>query len=311
VTAAAGLLTKGSLCSGYGGLDLATPGTLRFLAEVNDDATAVLKREYPHVPNLGDISAHRWTGRNQVGLLTAGFPCQPVSAAGSQRAKTDVRWLWPDVLNAIVLTRPDEVFLENVQNIVSIHQGAILAEILGGLRDARYACRWTILGACTVGAPHHRHRWFLRGRRGRRAPRAVRLINKCGAPRTGGRVLLPTPTVADGAGGPFGHRDGGLNLRSAVMLLPTLTAQPGRWGKFAVAVALWEDITRRAAPDPTVPAPKGGRRLNPALSEWMMGLPPGLVTDGVARSAALRLAGNGVVPAAAAAAYVMLAGDLS
>jgi len=367
VTAPSGALTKGSLCSGYGGLDLATPGALRYLAESNTDANAVLAREYPLVRNLGDITTHRWGIRERVGLLTAGFPCQPVSEAGSRRAQADARWLWPAVLNVIVRTRPDQVFLENVQNIVSIQHGAILAEILTGLRDARYECRWTVLGACAVGAPHHRHRWFLCGRRTRRPADPIRLLNRCGAPRTGGRALLPTPTVADGMGGAGSSgRDGGLNLRTAVKLLPTPTARdgdprgegderfwaarakrrsngmplgaavallptpratdigtPGRrssdgwrpqlgeavlqtWGKFAEAVAQWEAITGQPVPDPTEPAPKGGRRLNPALSEWMMGLPPGLVTKGATRSAALRLAGNGVVPAAAAAAYAQL-----
>lgn len=383
--------TKGSLCSGYGGLDMATPGTLQFLAEVNADAAAVLSREYPGVRNHGDIAARQWSARDRVGLLTAGFPCQPVSAAGGQKAQDDHRWLWPAVFDVITRTRPAEVFLENVQNIVSIQGGAILAEILTALHSVGYECRWTVLGACAVGAPHHRHRWFLRGWRTRgRVAAPVRLLNKCGAPRSGGRVLLPTPTVADGAGGPGASgRDGGLNLRTAVLLLPTPRAtdvgtagrrssegwrpqlgqavmllptpvardadnrgerderywadrgeqrtngmplgaavnllpsprasdgvalssacQPERWGRFAEAVALWEHLLGREAPDPTIEAPRGGRRLNPALSEWMMGLPAGLVTDGVERSAALRMAGNGVVPAAAAAAFAQL-GELT
>jgi DNA (cytosine-5)-methyltransferase 1 len=347
----AGLLTKGSLCSGYGGLDLATPGTLRFLAEVDADASAVLSREYPEVRNLGDIAAHRWSERDRVDLLTAGFPCQPVSAAGQHRGKNDRRWLWPAVLDAIAGSRPAEVFLENVQNLVSIRQGAILAEILNGLRDAGYACWWTVLGACAVGAPHHR--WYLRGRRMRgRVPEAGRLHNPCGAPRSGGRALMPSPQARDfkGAAGYVNRnsylddlpaivqllptpnaRDGGargtptqdhalrrvanpersINLEDAAVafLLPELYATDTRWGKFAPAVALWEGIIGRNAPDPTELAPKGGRRLNPALSEWMMGLPAGLVTEGVARSAALRLAGNGVVPAAAAA-YAQLGAAL-
>jgi DNA (cytosine-5)-methyltransferase 1 len=371
-------LTKGSLCSGYGGLDLATPGVLRFLAEINADASAVLSREYPGVRNVGDLSTRQWSARDRVGLLTAGFPCQPVSAAGGQKAQNDHRWLWPAVLDVITRIRPAEVFLENVRNIVSIQRGAILSEILTALSGIGYECRWTVLGACAVGAPHHRHRWFLRARRTRgRIAEPVQLLNKCGAPRSGGRLLLPTPTVADGKGGPGASgRDGGLNLRTAVQMLPTPTAllptpvardadgrgegtpeywanrrrerptqgiplgaeinllptprasdgkhggpnqgiasgdialssacQPERWGRFAEAVALWELLLGRDAPEPTVEAPRGGRRLNPALSEWMMGLPAGLVTDGVDRSAALRLAGNGVVPAAAAAAYTQL-----
>jgi DNA (cytosine-5)-methyltransferase 1 len=227
----------------------------------------------------------------------------------------------------------------------------------------------------------------------------VRVLSKCGAPRTGGRIImptprardwkggslsdrpidggpdlptaiamLPTPTTSDGKGGPgksLGGHDG-YNLRTAVTLLPTPGAydgsrggpqdpdkrraggrsvnlqdavfpllptpratdgtnggpsqrgrkgdlamgsacQPEVWGKFAEAVALWESVTGRPAPDPTVPAPRGGRRLNPALSEWMMGYPDGYVTGELERNAALRAIGNGVVPLQGATAWNLLA----
>ena len=49
-------------------------------------------------------------------------------------------------------------------------------------------------------------------------------------------------------------------------------------------------------------------QLNPAFVEWLMGLPAGHVTDvpGLTRNQKLRLLGNGVVPAQAAAAYESL-----
>jgi DNA (cytosine-5)-methyltransferase 1 len=52
-------------------------------------------------------------------------------------------------------------------------------------------------------------------------------------------------------------------------------------------------------------------RLNPKLSEWMMGLPDGWVTDvpGLSRTAQLRIIGNGVVPLQGAVAFIMLAGQ--
>jgi DNA (cytosine-5)-methyltransferase 1 len=320
--------TKGSFCAGVGGLDQALPGTLTWVAENNDPASEILKLEHPEVDNLGDVTIADFPA---VDLFTAGFPCQPVSSAGRQKAHDDHRWLWPHVLRGIGQARPAVVFLENVQNIRSIQQGSVMRGILSDLQRAGYASRWTVLGACAVGAPHHRHRWFLRAEYvGQGAPDPVEIKNKCGAPRTGGRLLLPTPTTADGSGGPGASgRDGGLNLRTAVMLLPTPRATdigtPGRrssdgwrpqlgqavlekWEKYAEAVALWEQIRQVPAPDPTVPAPKGGWRLNPALSEWMMGYRAGMLTDRLARNDALRCAGNGVVPMQAEAAWEMLAG---
>lgn len=328
--------TKGSLCSGTGALDAAVPGELAFLAETNPGAVRILKRRHSDVPNLGDITAPYFRPHH-VDLLTSGDPCQSMSSAGLQAASEDERFLWPYVMDVIDRTRPRHIFLENVQNITSValvkggERGGVLRLRLDSLREAGYAARWTVLGACAVGAPHHRHRWFLRAEHVGGTPEAERVISKCGAPRTGGRLLLPTPTTADGSGGPGAQgRAGGLNLRTAVTLLPTPRATDGvnggpnqrgrkgdlamgsavqeqHWGKFAEAVALWEQITGRVAPLPTVPAPKGGRRLNAELSEWMMGLPLGYATAELDRNEALRAIGNGVVVAQARAAWDLLA----
>jgi DNA (cytosine-5)-methyltransferase 1 len=355
--------TKGSLCSGTGALDSAVPGELAWTAESNESATSVLKRAHPGVTNYGDITTADWASATPVDLLTSGDPCQSISVAGRQNASEDERFLWPHVMKVIDIVKPREIFLENVANIVSValvkgapdwrgQRGSVLKLRLDNLREAGYAVRWTVLGACAVGAPHHRHRWFLRAWHvGADAPAAERIHNRCGAPRGTGRLLLPSPTTADGSGGPgrSAKRDGGDNLRTAVTLLPTPRASdvgtPGRrssegwrpqlgqavlegtllptpvardgegrseggeeyWGRFAGAVALWEQVTGTSAPEPTEPNSRGGRRLNPALSEWMMGLPRGFLTDHLSRNEALRCAGNGVVPLQATAAWDLLA----
>jgi DNA (cytosine-5)-methyltransferase 1 len=81
-----------------------------------------------------------------------------------------------------------------------------------------------------------------------------------------------------------------------------------RWGDYAPAIARWEQAIGRPAPDPTKPGRTGNPRLNPQLVEWMMGWPPGHVTNvpGVTDPQALRICGNGVVPQQAAAALTWL-----
>jgi len=360
--------TKASLCTGVGGLDEQLPGELSWLAETDDSCSRLLKREHPDVPNLGDITAEGFPGTH-VDLLTSGDPCQSMSVAGRKRASEDERFLWPHVMDVIDQVKPRQLFLENVQNVTSValvkgaddwrgQKGSVLAMRLSDLRAAGYACRWMVLGACAVGGCHHRHRWFLRAWHvGQGAPEAERVITKCGAPRTGGRILLPTPTAssygsnqggAAGRVGPVRHSlesmarmdllptpratdigTGGRRssegwrpqLGQAVMaetLLPTPRATDGtnggpnqrgrrgdltmgsavqaeHWGKYAAAVMLWTEVFGTPPPEPTEPAPKGGRRLNAALSEWMMGHRAGFLTDEFARNDALRMAGNGAM----------------
>jgi DNA (cytosine-5)-methyltransferase 1 len=336
-------LRKGSLCSGIGSLDAATPGVLRWLAETDPAASQILKRDHGVTPNLGDITRVTWSERDHgVDLLTSGDPCQSMSSSGFQLSSLDPRFLWPFVMDTIRRVRPRTVFLENVQNLVSVpllrgatdwrgQRGSTLKLRLDNLREAGYAARWMVLGACAVGAPHHRHRWFLRAEFvGQDAPEAERVAAQCGAPRTGGRVLLPTPTTADGMGGPGSSgRDGGLNLRTAVTLLPTPTTRdtkgsdmPNReggaglpsvamslgqdWGKYTAAIREWERIMGRPAPAPTVAGARGGNRLNPALAEWMMGHAAGHVTDHLDYRQSLRTLGNGVLALQAQTAYEYL-----
>ena len=80
------------------------------------------------------------------------------------------------------------------------------------------------------------------------------------------------------------------------------------WGKFAPAIHQWETITNNPAPPPTIPDGRDGQaRLNPQFAEWMMGLPPGWVTDcEITRNEQLKACGNGVVPQQATLAITRL-----
>src|SRR5690606_13649099 len=113
--------------------------------------------------------------------------------------------------------------------------------------------------------------------------------------------LLPTPTASEGAkGGPNqAYGSGGATLSGTI---PHLTD----WGPYADAIARWEAVIGRPAPAPVRFDGKGGKaRLNPELTEFMMGWPAGHVTDpaiGLTRAEQLKACGNGVVPQQAAAA---------
>lgn len=333
-----------SLCSGYGGLDRAVAAAFRLPiaahAEpekirtrkagplVDNPVLKVLEARFPGVPNLGDITAVDWSPwRGSCSILCAGFPCQPVSAAGRQLADNDERWLWPAVHRAILSLAPEWIVLENVANIVSIQGGFIWRKILDDLRMSGYDVAWGIFGACLIGACHHRHRMFLTARRGT-GREAIRWSGEaCGVP--GASDLLRTPSAQNGdqrGQGSVEHMqrrmESGhtINLGDQLRLLPTSTAQsygsnrggaagragpvrhsldtPGRldgFGRFTPAVARHADRFG-APPSPTETGPKGGVRMAAPFPEWMMGLAPGYVTDLLPRNDALRAIGNGVMP---------------
>jgi len=75
-----------------------------------------------------------------------------------------------------------------------------------------------------------------------------------------------------------------------------------RWGRYADAITRWEHITGRAAPAPALLNDTDGPRPAPAFVEWLMGLPPGWVTDAgeLTHNQQITALGNGVLPLQAA-----------
>jgi DNA (cytosine-5)-methyltransferase 1 len=156
-------LTAGSLCTGYGGLDIAAAAVLgtrlAWLAEADSHASAVLARNWPDVPNLGDITALDWAAVPPVDLVTAGWPCQDISYAGAGAGITEGTrsGLWHCIAGGLRHLRPPYVFLENVAALRT--RG--LETVLGDLAALGYDAQWTCLRASDAGACHGRDRLFI------------------------------------------------------------------------------------------------------------------------------------------------------
>lgn len=176
----------GSLCTGYGGLDIAVQqvfgGTVAWHADIDPGAAAILAHHYPHIPNLGDITTVDYDHVEPVDILTAGFPCQDVSLAGLRAGIADGTrsGLWRQVARAVRELQPRLVVIENVRGLLSAKAdsdmepctwclgdaggepplralGAVLADLAGLGFDAE----WASVRASEVGAAHQRERVFL------------------------------------------------------------------------------------------------------------------------------------------------------
>ena len=147
----------GSLCTGYGGLDMALDGDTVWVSDIDKHAAKLLAHRFPTVPNLGDLTAVDWEAVEPVDIITAGYPCQPFSHAGKREGQNDDRHIWPHIADAVRVLRPGYVFLENVAGHLSLGFGDVLAD----LAKAGYDARWVCVRASDVGAPHRRERVFI------------------------------------------------------------------------------------------------------------------------------------------------------
>ena len=150
----------GSLCTGYGGLDLAVEAFFNaetiWCAEFDKYASQVIEQRFA-IPNYGDIKLIDWATLPQIDILTAGYPCQPFSTAGSRKGTEDERHIWPYIKEAISVLRPRYVILENVRGHLSLG----FKEVLKGLTEIGYDARWQIVRASDAEAAHQRARLFI------------------------------------------------------------------------------------------------------------------------------------------------------
>ena len=93
--------------------------------------------------------------RGIVDVVSGGFPCQDISAAGKGAGIDGERsGMWREMARIIYEVRPKYVFVENSPMLTS--RG--LGRVLGDLAKMGFDAKWGVLGANSVGAPHRRDR---------------------------------------------------------------------------------------------------------------------------------------------------------
>lgn len=119
-------------------------------------ADGILPR-YPIWDDVRTFDGEPWRGR--VDVITGGFPCQDISAAGRGAGITGERsGLWFEMARIVGEVRPRFVFVENSPRLVS--RG--LDVVLSNLASMGFDAEWGVIGAHHAGAPHKRDRiWIL------------------------------------------------------------------------------------------------------------------------------------------------------
>jgi DNA (cytosine-5)-methyltransferase 1 len=154
------------LFSGIGGITLALSEWVKPIAYCERDRYAqsvLLSRmsdgELPRAPIWIDVAS--LTGGmlpSGIDIIYGGFPCQDISVAGNGIGLGGERsGLFFHIARLVEETNPRFIFLENVPAIRT--RG--LNSIVQTLTYLGYDCRWTIVSAAEIGAPHIRKRWFL------------------------------------------------------------------------------------------------------------------------------------------------------
>lgn len=158
-----------SLCTGYGGLELALRRCLgkrvRTVAYVEIEAFAVANLVEKMEEGMLD-AAPVWTDiktfaakpfQDRIHIITAGYPCQPFSSAGKRKGRKDPRHLWPVIRDIIEEIRPVLVICENVAGHLKNGFPAVALDLAG----LGYAIEAGLFTAAEVGAPHLRTRLFF------------------------------------------------------------------------------------------------------------------------------------------------------
>ena len=113
---------------------------------------------FPIWDDIQTFDGRPWRGI--VDVVSGGFPCQDISAAGKGAGIDGERsGMWREMARVICEVRPRFVFVENSPMLTSRGLGVVL----GDLAKMGFDAKWGVLGAADVGAPHQRDRIWIAG----------------------------------------------------------------------------------------------------------------------------------------------------
>ena len=114
---------------------------------------------FPIWDDVQTFNGKPWRGI--VDVVSGGFPCQDISAAGKGDGLDGARsGMWRHMARVVGEIRPKYVFVENSPMLTT--RGG--TRVIGDLAEMGYDCKWTVMGAADVGANHQRDRMWIVGK---------------------------------------------------------------------------------------------------------------------------------------------------
>jgi DNA (cytosine-5)-methyltransferase 1 len=150
------------LFSGIGGFELGLERsgcTTELLCESWDSAVAVLRRRF-EAEIVGDVRTLK--ALPSADVVTAGFPCTDLSQVGRVAGiNGNESRLVGEVLRLIKRNTPTWLVLENVPNMLSLHDGAAMHHIVAALDDLKWNWAYRTVDSRHFGVRQRRRRVFL------------------------------------------------------------------------------------------------------------------------------------------------------
>ncbi len=111
---------------------------------------------FPIWDDIQTFNGRPWRGR--VDVVSGGFPCQDISAAGKGAGIEGERsGMWREMARVVSEVRPAYVYVENSPMLTT--RGG--ARVIADLTSLGYDAQWDVMGAADVGAPHQRDRIWI------------------------------------------------------------------------------------------------------------------------------------------------------
>ena len=156
-----------SMFAGCGGMDLGFHQAgyqIAWANDFNEDACETYRHNIGDIIH-GDVTKLDVPDIDGVDVLTAGFPCQPFSNAGSRKGTKDPRGtLYQRTFDFIEKLQPKAVVFENVRGILSTktENGKLIDEIVDTLTNKyEYHVSYRLLNFSHFGVPQNRIRVIL------------------------------------------------------------------------------------------------------------------------------------------------------